>query len=308
MNQFLDVDEIPTPTLALEYSYGERAGSGQSIDKQICNVWELGSLANSTQLIEVPIRSHGIKHLAAVLMLDLSQPDKLWADLETSLNGLKQSVTKNSAEVELQELNNLAKERIGTEHPDKNTLDIFPIPIFIVGGKYDIFQDLGNLSNTFVNGYHSGIFFLEPEIRKHVCRCLRSMAHALGASLIFYSSKMVSLKRNLHDTLSCFGYGTQSKPIKASMTDYNNPILIPFGGDSWDRIGVTPSNSERIGSTYNAQIPQVNTGLPPLPDDPCTDSGFADFAIDEIRLQKDEELIRLFKDTELRHKFETILT
>ena len=48
---------------------------------------------------------------------------------------------------------------LGEEHPDKDTLDPIPIPIVIVGTKYDLFQDF------------------DPEQRKVICKTLRFVAY-----------------------------------------------------------------------------------------------------------------------------------
>lgn len=88
INTFFDREDACKPTLALEYSYGRRTGH---LQKQILNVWELGSLENSQQLLKVPLKSHGLVNLAAVIMMDLSQPQRLWSDLEMAYEGLKKS-------------------------------------------------------------------------------------------------------------------------------------------------------------------------------------------------------------------------
>lgn len=262
--------------------------SGQGAQKNICNVWELGSLINSSQLIEVPIRSHGLKTFAAIIMLDLSQPDRLWTDLECALNGLKQAISKNCSPEEVNEMHAMMKQKIGADHVDINTLDILPFPVMIVGGKYDIFQNI------------------DSEVKKHVCRCLRSIAHTIGAALIFYTSKNAALSKITRDSINNLGFGSPSSPLKTTLADHNKPIVIPFGGDSWEKIGVTPTNSERIGIHYSTQIPQVGTEKAVIPDDPAKDAGFKERVIDELRSQKDEELMRLLKDTEIRMKFEVV--
>ncbi|XP_065081825.1 cytoplasmic dynein 2 light intermediate chain 1 [Ochlerotatus camptorhynchus] len=288
INRFLDRDDITRPTLALEYSFGRRTASGQGAQKNICNVWELGSLVNSNQLIEVPIRSHGLATFAAIIVLDLSLPDQLWTDLECVLNGLKQAISKNCTTKEVSDMQQTMKQKVGIDHVDLNTLEILPFPVILVGGKYDEFQNM------------------DSEIKKLVCRHLRSIAHAIGAALIFYTSRNGSLAKIIRDAMNHLGFGSPSNPFKATAMDHNGPIVIPFGGDSWEKIGVTPTNSEHIGMSYSSQIPQVDTENVAVPDDPAKDAGFKERAIDELRAQKDEELMRLLKDTEIRMKFETV--
>lgn len=251
-------------------------------------MWELGSLVNSNQLIEVPLRSHGLATFSAVIVLDLSLPDRLWTDLECVLNGLKQALEKNCSSKEIAEMEEAMRQKVGVDHVDLNTLEVLPFPVIIVGGKYDQFQNL------------------DSEIKKHVCRCLRSIAHAIGAALIFYTSKNTALTKMTRDAMNYLGFGSPSNPFKTTAADHNGPIVIPFGADSWEKIGVTPTNSERIGLNYSSQIPQVGTEKVAIPDDPAKDGGFRERVIDELRALKDEELMRLLKDTEMRMKFEAV--
>lgn len=103
------------------------------------------------------------------------------------------------------------------------------------------------------------------------------------------------------------GFGSPSNPFRTNTVDYNGPLIIAFGTDSWEKMGLTPTNSDRIGIMFNAQIPQVTTGVDPqLPSDPAKDLGFREAYIDELRALKDEELMRLIKDLEMKAKFETI--
>lgn len=129
--------------MALEYSFGRRQGPGHGLQKQVCNVWELGSLSNSASLMNVPIKSHGFENLSAVIVLNLLYPDRLWGDLEAALNGLKQAVSACATKESYEKWQKAAVKRIGSKHPDLPTLDLFPFPIVIIGGYYDKFQDFG---------------------------------------------------------------------------------------------------------------------------------------------------------------------
>lgn len=137
------------------------------------------------------------------------------------------------------------------------------------------------------------------------------MAHTIGASLLYYSSSISQLSKILRDSLNHYGFGSPANPFRKSATDYNGPIIIWHGQDSWKEIGVTPSNSERIGLNFSTHIPQKDdnefneiTSF----DDPAKDNAFREPAIDELRAQKDEELLRFIRDTEIRSKFEVVKT
>lgn len=144
INNFLDRSETIKPTLALEYSFGRRTGGpGQGLQKQVCNVWELGGLSNSSSLMNVPMKSHGLENFSAVIVLNLLYPDRLWGDLEAALNGLKQALDTCASKEEVEMWKKNAAKRVGAHHADLATLDLFPLPIVIIGGGYDKFQDFG---------------------------------------------------------------------------------------------------------------------------------------------------------------------
>ena len=62
--------------------------------------------------------------------------------------------------------------RYGPDHPDKDNLDIIPIPITIIGTKYDQFQNF------------------DPEKKKIISKTLRYVAHHHGAHLCVSSSEI----------------------------------------------------------------------------------------------------------------------
>ena len=65
-------------------------------------------------------------------------------------------------------LTKLTEARCDKEHPDFGKTSPFPIPLVILGGKYDLFQDM------------------DSEKKKVVCKALRFFAHYYGAALHFY--------------------------------------------------------------------------------------------------------------------------
>lgn len=289
INNFLDRNEPVRPTMALEYSFARRSpSSGQTNQKLVCNIWELGSLANSAQLIDVPIKTHGLENFSAIIMLNLGEPEELLNDLESALQGLKQSFINIYSEKELEIFKQKILEKDSSkDHPDINKLDVMPCNIVIVGGMYDKFENL------------------DPEVRKHVVRFLRSISHTLGAALVFYSSKKSSLAKTLRDVMSNLSFGSPQNPIRSYQSDYNEPVLIGNFIDSWEKIGVLPSNSERIAITFNSQIQQNKTKENKELDDPAKDSNFREPTIDDLRAIKDEELFRLIKTTEMKAKFDS---
>lgn len=118
--------------------------------------------------------------------------------------------------------------------------------------------------------------------------------------------------KTLRDTFNHFGFGSPTLPIRQTNTDYNGPLSVWFGCDSWTQIGVLPSNSERIEMAFSKHIPQTmrddvgsDGGFAQLVN-PAKDPGFREASIDELRSQKDEELMRLITNTELQAKFRAV--
>lgn len=288
INNFLDRNEPIRSTLALEYSFVRRTAIGQSNQKMVGNLWELGSLANSSQLIEVPIKSHGLENLSVIIMLNLSEPAELLLDLESALNGLKQAISNNYSDAEIQRLKDKIIDQGSQNHPDIKTLEILPCQTVILGGKYDQFENLNS------------------EIKRNVVKFLRSISHTLGASLIFYSMKIPSQTKIVRDAFNNLAFDSPLNPIRQEKNDFNEPILIKSFSDTWEKIGVMPSNSERIAFQFSTQI-QQNKGKKEHKEisDPCKDVNFSEKVIDDLRALKDEELMRLIKNSDIKIKFDS---
>ncbi|KAH8327810.1 hypothetical protein KR067_000546 [Drosophila pandora] len=294
INKFFDREEHTTrPTLALEYSYARRIGNGKT--PQVMNVWELGSLENADQLLEVPMRTHGLHQFAVLIMLDLSQPQRFWTDLECAYKGLKDTAQQmmESLSPELREIvEQRTLERLGQQSKeDLGNQEPLPFPVVIVGGKYDVFAGL------------------DPAVKKHTCRCLRSMAHLIGGALLFYSQRMPKLAKVLKDTICHLGFGSPAQPFRSYTTDFNEPLSIWFGTDSWSKIGDTGAQSvERIGAAFGVEVPQLQLEKRKIQEttDPAKDPGFKESLIDEMRAQKNEELTGIMRDVLMRGKFESV--
>ena len=77
----------------------------------------------------------------------------------------------------------LAKEqaaRLGSDHMDTGAVKVFPVPLIILGGMYDTFQNF------------------DPEKKKVICRTLRFIAHSHGATLQFYSTMDTGLVKKVN--------------------------------------------------------------------------------------------------------------
>ncbi|XP_072845628.1 cytoplasmic dynein 2 light intermediate chain 1 isoform X5 [Pogona vitticeps] len=280
----LDRDEIPKPTLALEYTFGRRA-KGHNTPKDIANFWELGGGTSLLDLIPVPITTTNIRTLSIVLVLDLSKPNELWPAMESLLQvtrkhvdriitKLGQTNPKAATEIKQKMWNNLPK-----DHPDRELIDPFPIPLIIIGSKYDLFHEF------------------DSEMKKIIYKTLRFVSHYYGASLVFTSkSEALLLKTRTLINHLAFGFDRG----KSMSVDQNKPLFIPAGMDSLSQIGPPPAAESDIGK-LNAQTPMdlwnkvfekafppKNIGVFKEVKDPAQDPQYAEYEVDVMRGQKNQ--------------------
>lgn len=279
--RYLDRDETAKPTTALEYTY-VRKGKGQSMAKDVGHIWELGGGTWLSQLIEVVINPDTIKNIQIYLMLDLSKPEEMWFTLEKLLVAIRSRVDAVISQVPglKDSLMQKAFERYGENTMDKDLVLPLPIPLVIVGGKYDLFQEI------------------EPEKRKVISKTLRFVAHYNGAHLFYFSSKIEPLVSRMRQIVS---HSLFMLPFpKGLHTDHGKPIVIMAGQDSMENIGPPPIPEGDIGrltaktpidmwkNAFCAHFPQTDVTNPALVEDPAKDSEYAEPSIDTMRMQKDE--------------------
>ncbi|KAK7821577.1 hypothetical protein U0070_014457 [Myodes glareolus] len=242
----LDRDEPAKPTLALEYTYGRRT-KGHNTPKDIAHFWELGGGTSLLDLISIPITCDTLRTFSIVLVLDLSKPNDLWPTMENLLQATKSHVdrvilklgktnSKAASEVRQKMWSGMQK-----DHPDRELIDPFPIPLVIIGSKYDIFQDF------------------DPEKRKVICKTLRFVAHYYGASLMSFGVK-----------LSILG----SPPVPDSdigKLQAHSPMEL------WKKV-------------YEKLFPPKSISTLKAIQDPARDPQYAESEVDEMRIQKDQEL------------------
>ncbi|XP_046575700.1 cytoplasmic dynein 2 light intermediate chain 1-like isoform X1 [Haliotis rubra] len=302
--RYLDRDEPPKPTVALEYTFGRRA-KGHNIAKDVGHIWELGGGTWLSKLMDIPINPETIMHTGLVIVLDLSTPKELWFTLESLLTSARSRVENVIAEMKQADphirdkLKKMAWERIGEEHPDKSMIDPFLVPLVIVGSKYDVFQDF------------------DSEKRKVICKTLRFVAHSQGATLQFFSIKMEGTIKRMQGIINHHLFRTN--PSKNMQVEHNKPLFVPAGLDSLQTIGNPPISDDDIGrvhartpmelwkQAFTGHFPQEvnvneNTNNPAIVEDPAKDPQFVEAAIDTLRAQKDEELERYRRLAERRSR------
>eukprot|EP00041_Stephanoeca_diplocostata_P016493 m.325271 g.325271 ORF g.325271 m.325271 type:complete len:301 (+) comp20381_c0_seq7:980-1882(+) len=197
-----------------------------------------------------------------------------------------------------QQLRKRAWERLGEDHADKDVLDPVPVPVCIVGLKYDEFRNL------------------EPEEGKTIARTLRFIAHVNGADLHFTSDKDEGLRsrsKALFHTLAFSGGSGRSKRVTL---DHHQPLEVPVGSDSLAQIGVpslhggddTRINARNPVELWRVAFEQVFPPRDPTesddnnPPNPTTDRAYVEASVDDMREQKDEELARYRRQSERRYR------
>uniref|UniRef100_T1IPV5 Cytoplasmic dynein 2 light intermediate chain 1 n=1 Tax=Strigamia maritima TaxID=126957 RepID=T1IPV5_STRMM len=284
ISRFLNKTENPKSTIALEYTYA-RQSRNTALCKDVCHIWELGAGTLLTKLLEIPITLDTINLLSIVLVIDLSKPKEMLYALDTFLSTLRTTLDQvliQSSELKDNLMNNVWK-KIGKDHADKASIEPLPVPVLILGGKYDIFQDF------------------DPEHKKIICKTLRFFAHKNGAALQFCSSKSENLVNKAKIVFSHLGFNNPiaSQPVSQ---DYNKPIIIPFGADAFNQIGILlilylnitqlillikRRSFSAWKNTFETHFPQVSEKTI-IPDDPAKDTNFKEPMVDTLRTNKDQ--------------------
>ncbi|XP_033469354.1 cytoplasmic dynein 2 light intermediate chain 1 [Epinephelus lanceolatus] len=287
----LDRDEPSKPTLALEYTFGRRA-RGHNTPKDIAHLWELGGGTSLSDLVQIPITPVSIRSLSVILVLDLSKPNALWGTMEKLLQAAQAQLEKVSSQAQqAQKAKPGAKHQtpvhsaarvLPKDYPDRELISPFPVPLLIIGSKYDVFQEF------------------DSDKRKVVSKTLRFVAHYYAASLIFTSIKSESLMSKTKSFFSHLAFGLDRG--KTVSSDSTKPLIIPAGSDSFSQIGSPPSTDVDITSlhaknpkdlwkkVYERVFPQENTSEQRELKDPAKDPQYSEPQIDAMRAQKDQEL------------------
>ncbi|KAK2921685.1 cytoplasmic dynein 2 light intermediate chain 1 isoform X1 [Channa argus] len=287
----LDRDEPPKPTLALEYTFGRRA-RGHSTPKDIAHIWELGGGTSLSDLVQIPITPVSIRSLSVILILDLSIPNALWETMEKLLQATQaqlKNVSSQAQQIERakggakhQTLVHSAARILPKDYPDRELISPFPVPLLIIGSKYDKFQEF------------------DSDKKKVVSKTLRFIAHYYAASLIFTSVKSESLMSKTSHFFSHLAFGLDRG--KTVSCDSTKPLIIPAGSDSFSQIGSPPIADIDISSlhaknpkdlwkkVYERVFPEENTSEQRELKDPAKDPQYSELQIDAMRAQKDQEL------------------
>ncbi|KAJ3190480.1 Cytoplasmic dynein 2 light intermediate chain 1 [Gaertneriomyces sp. JEL0708] len=267
--RFLDRDETPSPTLALDYTFARRTRGINNI-KDVAHIWELGGATSSTPLLRVPINEQNLHLLSVFIVVDLSKPHQTQNTLNTVLPLLLDHIratmsgltARGSKRPKALTQHSLKK---WESHPDKDKITISPIPLTIIATNYD----------KFLNA--------EPSLRKTLSTLLRYSAHTHSASLLFTSLQHPPTLQKLRTHLSQHAFRTNG--LKHSVFDMNKPLCIVAGQDLLSNIGPVPSGAELLRVF----------GEEPTEEKPFKFEWekYTEYEVDRARAQKDEELERL---------------
>ncbi|CAH8837589.1 unnamed protein product [Trichobilharzia szidati] len=223
INRFLEKDETPKPTLALDYTFG-RKGAGNYMTRAVSHIWELGGGSKLSDLIDVLITPNNILNLHLILVVDLSKPTELWDTVDNLLKSASSRVEqifsrlrqKNITHIQ-NTLNENLRKKISSTHPDVELLNPFPLPLTFLGTKYDIFREFSN------------------EQQNLISKTMRFLSHYYGASLYFSSIREDELLKKTRILLNHIAFGgkiTFNEQMKTG-----KPLAIPVGMDSFSNIG-----------------------------------------------------------------------
>ncbi|KAF7491234.1 Cytoplasmic dynein 2 light intermediate chain 1 [Sarcoptes scabiei] len=283
INRFIDKSDHQKQsnyeeTIALDYRFAK------SSDK-ICNIWELGNELLFFDLISFAINHNTVRNSSAILVLDLTRPNELAILAETCLDRLQQhleSITKNDTELQ-EELQRLTNKRSVWHNSDeikeanraKSSSTLLLIPLTIIGTKYDEFQNM------------------DPEVKKQITKYLRCISYTRGGQLFFYSNKSETLTKRINSVLNALAFeslsfDTKDRSKPSVSTNISKPIMIPFGYDNPNRIGLNENNGKELDETkqqFHRMFPQIDPERlyrSTLHNDPRFDSNFAEAELDKI--------------------------
>ncbi|KAF6721467.1 Cytoplasmic dynein 2 light intermediate chain 1 [Oryzias melastigma] len=291
----LERDEPPKPTLALEYTFGRRA-RGHNTPKDIAHLWELGGGTSLSDLVQIPVTPVSVGSLSVILVLDLSKPNDLWVTSEKLLQAAQTQVEKvfsqsqktkpgaKNQSVQLHKfyLKTIQSNIFSFDQQDRELISPFPVPLLIIGSKYDLFQEF------------------DSEKKKVVSKTLRFIAHYYAASLVFTSIKSESLMSKTKSFFSHLAFGLDRG--KTLSSDFSKTLIIPAGSDSFSQIGPPSVTDVDITSlhaknpkdlwrkVYEHVFPHQNAGEQKELKDPSKDPQYSEPQIDAMRAQKDQEL------------------
>lgn len=219
----------PKPTFALEYTFArKKVGSGASATKSVAHVWELGGSINEPKLLTVPISARNASTASFIICIDLSRPQNILACARRWIGGLREMCKQTLGDARYASMSDAAKSKFTN---DLTKISAFPIPLSIIGTKYDCLRNLALAD------------------RRAALLILRFVAHYFGASLYCTSSTDATTRDSFKSIFAalCFGAGVGRAYHEVSL---DKPVMVSAGADSFQDIllggGAAAAESSKV--------------------------------------------------------------
>ncbi|KAG3003911.1 hypothetical protein PC121_g11568 [Phytophthora cactorum] len=219
------------PTTALDYVFVRLRTAGRP---SVAHMWELASTKCVNEMIKVPLGPERILNGALVIVVDLSAPGDVVPALVKWLTTLYTAVLEVLKAKEKNPIDKLAVDalkheaiaRYGNGHPDKDVVTPLPLPVLVVGNKYETFRDEDSIK------------------RKGVTQAVRYLSHMYGASVLFTSMKDKNLVAQFRSVMKGFAFRAMARGASKEV-DPAKALFVPAGADLFEDIGVPKSAAWR---------------------------------------------------------------
>ena len=208
----------PKPTFSLEYNFARKKLTN---GKALAHIWEMGGDINESKLLNVPVSPKTIESITAVVCVDLSKPQNIVSHTRHWIRQLRSSIEVSFSQLraerndKLQEMVRASKAPF-VEHVDNGRVKPSPIPLIVMGTKYDTLR---------ANG-------VSTAERRLLFQALRFVAHYYGGTVMCSGGDGANLRGMLATV--CFQGTKALKPMRETSADKMNFITV--GQDSYDAI------------------------------------------------------------------------
>lgn len=209
--------KAPKPTFALEYTFARKKNTGSTnASKCVAHVWELGGGINELKLLTVPLTIRVLPTVSLVVCCDLSKPQNAVASLRRWIDALKEILVKGLGKDAYKRMRENARATHYAECPDKGKVSPFPVPLYVVGTKYDHLRNMTTAD------------------RRSVLQLIRFLAHYNGGSFLCSSSTDATMRDTFKPIFGsmCFASGLKN----FTETTCDKPIMVSAGKDSFSSI------------------------------------------------------------------------
>ena len=216
-NTFKSSSKTPKPTFALEYTFARKknVGSGNA-PKSVAHVWELGGGINQLKLLNVPLSPRVLSTATLVVCCDLSKPQNAVSSLKRWIDALKEVLVKGLGKDAYKRMREKERTTNYEGNPDRAKVSPFPVPLFVVGTKYDHVRNMTTAD------------------RRSLLQLLRFFAHYHGATLLCSSSADATMRDSFKSVFGSICFATGLKNLTELAAD--KPVMVSAGKDSFSGI------------------------------------------------------------------------